>query len=69
MPATPAAPLVALLLSSGKNDSHVFWTWRFDRSDQKYQNSRAVLSLGGVRLKQAVVHLFTMSKDPAGTIP
>ena len=41
----------------------------FDRSDQKYQNSRATLSLSGVRFKQAVVHLFTMSKDPAKTHP
>ena len=40
-----------------------------DRSDQKYQNSRATLSLSGVRFKQAVVHLFTMSKDPAEAHP
>ena len=36
-----------------------------DRSDQINQNSRAVLSLPGVRVKQAAKHLFTMSKDPA----
>jgi hypothetical protein len=36
-----------------------------DRSDQINQNSRALLSLPGVRVKQAAKHLFTMSKDPA----
>ena len=28
-----------------------------------------LLSLGGVRLKQAAKHLFTMSKDPARSLP
>jgi len=36
-----------------------------DRSDQINQNSRARLSLPGVRVKQAAEHLFTMLKDPA----
>src|SRR5690606_15557836 len=48
---------------------HVIATWRFDRSDQKYQNSRALLSLGRVYLKRAAKHLFTMSKDPAAARP
>ena len=54
--------------SSGKNENpHSCECGQFDRSDQKYQISRAVLSLGGVRLKQAAMHLFTMSNDPAAT--
>jgi hypothetical protein len=52
-----------------RTKDHVITTRSFDRSDQKYQNSRAILSLSGVRFKQAVVHLFTMSKDPADAAP
>jgi hypothetical protein len=38
----------------------------FDRSDQKRTRIHVLLlSLGGVRLKRAAKHLFTMSKDPA----
>jgi len=55
-------------LSSGKNEIHVFRRG-IDRSDQKYQNSRALLSLRGVPFKQAAKHLFTMSKDPAEAHP
>ena len=66
MPATLAAPLETLpsVIGQERND-HAFGARSFDRSDQKYQNSRAVLSLSGVRFKQAAKHLFTMSKDPA----
>ena len=63
-----AAPLETLPLSSGKNEIHVFRRG-IDRSDQKYQNSRALLSLRGVPFKQAAKHLFTMSKDPANAHP
>ena len=52
-----------------KNESHVITTWHFDRSDQKTRIHVLLLSLGGVRLKQAAKHLFTMSKDPAGSLP
>ena len=66
MPATLAAPLETLPSVIGQERKTTSSRrGRFDRSDQKYQNSRAVLSLSGVRFKQAAKHLFTMSKDPA----
>ena len=48
-----------------RTNDHVLRRGRFDRSDQKTRIHVLLLSLGGVRLKQAAKHLFTMSKDPA----
>ena len=53
-------------LSSGKNEMTTpLGRGRLIGQIKNNQNSRAVLSLSGVRFKQAAKHLFTMSKDPA----
>ena len=53
-------------LSLGSNDRpRLETTGKFDRSDQKTKIHVRHSLLPGVRVKQGVTHLFTMSKDPA----
>ena len=65
-PQRPCTLLKGRLVIGLRTLDHVLQRGRFDRSDRKNQNSRAVaVSPRGCRVKQAAKHLFTMSKDPA----
>jgi hypothetical protein len=66
MPATLTTPLEGARLSD-KNESHVITTWLYLIGQIKLTRIHvALLSLPGVRVKQAASHLLTMSKNPAG---
>ena len=65
MPATQLTPLENISLVVGQERIATSCDAAFDRSDQKTRIHVLLLSLGGVRLKQAAKHLLTMSKDPA----